>query len=220
MKRFYGIGVLLFFSVFFLSDCAAFDDGDFQYWNNESISWKVNENWKVTLEEELRFGDDGGNIYYQHSDLGVVYSGIASWLDVGVNYRYVREERNSRWKDDSQPHLNATVKWSRFGFSLSDRSRFEYREREDAEDYWRYRNNFTVKLPWKFTRFEIRPFVADEIFYDFDAETLNKNRFFSGISFKITKQVSGDIFYLWETSEKNEKWNDLHVLGTKIKLNF
>jgi len=41
----------------FMGICFAADDGDFQYWNNESISWRLDENWKAGFEEELRLGD-------------------------------------------------------------------------------------------------------------------------------------------------------------------
>ena len=69
----------------------AFDDGDFQYWNTESASVKINDHWKFNIEEEFRFGDDASDFYYQHSDIGFSYSGLADWLDVGLNYRAVLE---------------------------------------------------------------------------------------------------------------------------------
>ena len=86
----------------------------------------------LVLEEEFRFGDDGGNFYYQHSDLGLIYSGISDWVDVGINYRHVFLEKDSDWKQENRPHLNATVKCKLLDFSLSNRGRLEYRNREDA----------------------------------------------------------------------------------------
>ena len=46
----------------------ALDDGDFQYWDTESVSFEVNKDWEIKLEEEIRLGDDGGNLYYNHFD--------------------------------------------------------------------------------------------------------------------------------------------------------
>ncbi len=198
----------------------AFDDGDFQYWNTESVSWKVNEDLKVKLEEEFRFGDNAEDFYYQHSDLGLSYSGLASWLNLGINYRHIFEEKSSDWKVENRPHLNATVKWKLSDLSLSNRGRLEYRNREDADNFYRYRNKFTIKTPFKFTKFEISPYIADEIFYDFDQETLNRNRLYGGVALKLIKSLKADIFYLWESTEKGSTWNDIYVLGTKLKLNF
>ena len=204
----------------FFHNAFAFDDGDFQYWNTESVSWQVKDNWKIKLEEEFRFGDNAGDFYYQHSDFGLTYSGLADWFNAGINYRLLFEEKNSVWKQENRPHLNATIKWKWLDMGFSNRARFEYRDKEDSKDTWRYRNKFAIKMPWKVTEFEIQPYIADEIFYDFDADKLNRNRLYSGIGFKISKNLNADIFYLWESTEKSDKWNDYHILGVKLKVHF
>ncbi|UCG34762.1 MAG: DUF2490 domain-containing protein [Candidatus Omnitrophota bacterium] len=214
------ISFSFFLAVFFYQNAFAFDDGDFQYWNNESIAFKITEDWKASFEEEFRLGDNGGNLYYQHSDWGVTYSGIAEWLDLGVFYRNISEKKNSKWRREDRPHLDAAVKWELFDCAMSNRGRFEYRDREDAEDLWQYRNKFTVKLPFKLTKVQIQPYIADEIFIDFDQERLNRNRLYTGFSMKFTKSLKGEIFYLWQSSKKSGKWSDLNVLGTKLKLSF
>jgi len=204
-----------------VSDAYSWDDGDNQYWNTESASWKLGDNWKASIEEEFRFGDNSSNFYYQHSDLGIVWSGLAEWINLGLNYRHIFEEKNSKWRVENRPHLNATVKWKLFDIDFSNRGRLEIRNREKAEDFLRYRNKFTIKSPFKLTKFKIQPYVADEIFYDFDQETLNKNRFYAGIVFKIFDNLKGDVFYLLERSENSSnKWYDYNVLGTKLKFVF
>ena len=72
----------------------------------------------------------------------------------------------------------------------------------------------------KLTQLEIQPYIADEIFYDFDEEALNRNRLYAGFNLKLLKHLKADIFYLWQSSEKNDKWSDTHILGTKLKLSF
>lgn len=208
------------FLAIFLCNCYAFDDGDFQYWNSESISVKLDKNWRIELSEEFRFGDGAGYFYYQHSDLGLTYSDLFEWLDVGVNYRLLFEEKNDDWQYESRPHLNATLKYEINGLKLSDKNRFEYRDKEKSEDGWRYRNMFTIKFPLKLTQFEIQPYVADEIFIDFNEKKFNRNRFYGGLDCKIFKDSKIEIYYLWQNSEKNDRWSDIHVLGTKLKLSF
>lgn len=210
-----GFGTTAFFASGY-----AFDDGDFQYWNTEAISWKISDDWKLSLEEEFRYANAAKDVYYQHSDLGFTYSGLAKWLDLGANYRQVYEENKNRWLAENRPHLNATLKWKIDEWSFSNRSRFEYRNREDREDFWRYRNKFTLKTPFKVTGFSIQPYIADEVFYDFDVETVNKNRLFGGFELSLTKNLKADIYYFWESSEKNDDWNDTNTLGTKLTLQF
>ncbi|MFH1621965.1 MAG: DUF2490 domain-containing protein [Candidatus Omnitrophota bacterium] len=212
--------VLIIFVFFFASYSFAFDDDDFQHWITTSASWKMDDEWNMSFEEEFRLGDDAGNLYYHHSDLGFTYSGITDWLDVGVNYRHVFEEKSSDWKQENRPHVNATVKWKMGDVPLSNRARFEYRNRQDAENYWRYSNKFSVKFPLKFTRLNIQPYIADEIFYDFNEETLNRNRVYAGFSFTLLKNLKAEIYYLLESNEKSKDWNDTHALGTKLKFSF
>jgi len=152
--------------------------------------------------------------------LGLTYSGLFKWLDIGANFRLVFEEKNDDWQYENRPHLNATFKYEINGFKLSDRNRFEYRDKENSCNGWRYRNKFAIKLPLQLTRFEIQPYVADEIFVDFIKEKFNRNRLYCGVDFRIFKNLKAEIYYLWQIDEKNDEWIDINVLGTKLKLTF
>jgi hypothetical protein len=198
----------------------AFDDGDVQYWNTESISWKFTDDWKAKIEEEFRFGDDMQDFYYHHSDFGLSHSGLAEWLALGVHYRQVFEEKSGVWKQENRPHLNATIKFKLEGLDVSNRSRFEHRDREDADTDWRYRNKSSVTFPIKWTTFEIQPYIAHEIFIDFDAEDFTRNRLYAGLGLKLYKQLTGEIYYLWQSTKSNEDWIDYNILGTKLKVSF
>ena len=198
----------------------AFADGDFQYWNTERISYKINKEWKIGLEEEFRFGNNAGNLYYQHSDIGVSYSGLAEWIDLGINYRLVFEEKNDKWKYENRPHFNATLKYNLDNVKLSDRSRIEYRAKEKASDSWRYRNKFTIKIPLKVGEVEINPYIADEIFLDCAEGEFNKNRLYSGIYLNLLKNLGADVFYMWQLNKTANHWTTYNILGTKVKLSF
>ena len=211
----------LFFFIFLLScPCPGFGNGDFQFWNTESISWNASDEFRLTLEEEFRFGDDEPNFFYQHSDLGVVYTGAADWLDIGINYRHIFEKKTDDWREESRPHLNATVKWRACDLSFSNRGCLEYRSRDSAEDFWRYRNKLTVGLPWEFTKYAVRPYVADEIFYDFDANDLIQNRIYAGLYLTLLKNLTGEVFYFWQLNKQSSRWDEVHTLGTKLKFCF
>jgi len=201
--------------------CFASDDGDFQYWNTTDISFDVNNNWKVTFQEELRFGESGRRLYYQHYEPGLTYSGLAKWIDLGFNYRQVIErDSKGKWKLEDQPNLNVTLKGKMFGLDVSDKSRIEYRILEDRKDVWRYRNKFTVKLPFELTELKLQPYVADEIFVPLDDVDINTNRLYAGVPFKLTKNIGCDIYYLWQSTKSNGGWTDVDVLGTALKFSF
>jgi len=207
---------------FLCSTVFGFDDDDFQYWSSAGASVNINKDWKAVFTEELRFGNQGGNLYYQRSDLGFVYSGFADWIDIGLNYGliYEKDDKTDRWRRENRPHLNLTFKWKMWGLSLSDRNRFEYRDRENGKRLWRYRNKFTVKLPWKLTAWKLQPYVADEVFINLDDEHFNRNRFYAGVSTPLGEKLSADIYYILQASRKGSDYTDYHVLGTALKFKF
>ncbi|MBU1997933.1 MAG: DUF2490 domain-containing protein, partial [Candidatus Omnitrophica bacterium] len=89
-------------------------------------------------------------------------------------------------------------------------------------DFWRYRNKFTLKLPWKFTRFEIQPIVSDEIIIVFGRPStqLNQNRLSAELGFNVFKNLKAEIYYMLQSSKSSDMWKDVNVLGTKLKLVF
>lgn len=201
--------------------CFAYDDEGFQYWSTANVTFDSDKDWKITFEEEFRFGDDGGHLYYQHSDLGFVYKSLADWIDVGFNYRQVFEkDSKGTWRPENRPHLNITLKGKLFDIDLTDRSRLEYRDRENKEDIWRYRNKFSVKLPLELTALKLQPYLADEVFVDFYGDRINRNRLYSGVSFKLSKNIRGEVFYVWQTSKSGGGWKDISVIGTKLRFYF
>ena len=202
--------------------CIAFDDGDVQFWSTASATFDINKDWKGKFEEEFRFGEDAGNFYYNHSDLGFIYGGLAEWMDLGFNYRQVfgRADSASEWKQENRPHLNVTLKGKLFDLSVSNRSRFEFRDREDNEDHWRYRNKFTVKVPLELTDLKLKPYVADEVFIPLNDDNISINRVYAGISFEVLENMTGEVFYLWQSSRAPGDWNDTNILGTRLKFRF
>lgn len=202
--------------------CFATDDGDFQYWSSANVSLDIDKDWKITFAEEFRLGDDAGHLYYHHSDIGFVYKSLADWIDLGFNYKQVFERTDSEgeWKQENRPHLNITLKGRLFDLGLSSRSRFEYRDRENKKDLWRYRNKVTVKFPLELTSLKLQPYLADEVFINFDEEDFNKNRLYAGLSLKLSKNIKGEVYYLWQTSKSGGDWKDINVLGTGLKFYF
>lgn len=201
--------------------CFATDDGDFQYWSKVGASFDIDKDWKFTFAEEFRLGDDAGDLYRHHSDLGLVYKSLADWIDLGFNFRWVFEkDSKDKWRQENRPHLNLTVKGKLFDLDVSSRSRFEYRDRENKKDVWRYRNKVTLKLPLELTSLKLQPYLADEVFINFDEGDFNRNRLYSGLSLNLSKNIKAEVYYLWQSSESGGDWKDINVLGTQLKFRF
>jgi len=219
VKRIIIAGLIFCMGLFAVIPAFAFEDGDLQVWNAESVEGRLNDHLKLKLEEELRFGDNAGELYYTHTEGGITVS-VTDSLDLGMKYRQIYEKKNGKWKEENRPHFNATVKWVGQGFKFKDRNRIEYRDCEDKQDTFRYRNKLSIDFPVRWTRFNIQPYIADEIFIDFEGEKFNRNRFYAGFKAKLFKHLKTDIFYLWQSSEKSDKWIDYNVIGVKVKAVF
>ena len=128
--------------------CLAADTSGFQYWSTADFSVGLDKDWTATFQEEFRLGDDGGHLYYHHSEVGFVYKGLAEWMDLGFNFRkiYVEDSTNT-WRHENRPHINVTLKAKLGDVGVTTRSRFEYRDPEWKEAIWRYRNKVMFKLP-------------------------------------------------------------------------
>lgn len=222
-KEFAFVAVVV--TVFFHQTCYAFDEGDWQYWNTESIEGNLTESIRTYMEAEFRFGDNVSKFYYQHTQLQLNFK-INDWFILSPAFRevfelYNKSEAEDDWFAEHRSMLNGTVKWEWDDWKLSNRARVSYRVFDiDKDDVWRFRNKLIVKSPWKWTALEINPWLADEIFLEEYKDSIYRNRFYIGVGLKLIKHLKGDIFYLWQTTEKGNDWIDYNVFGTKLKLLF
>ncbi len=165
--------ILAAFSIILGIRAYAYDDGDFQVWNTDTQEFKINKDLKIAFEEEFRWGNDAREFFYQHYDTGILYN-MNKYLSLGGGYRHVLSLQTREWKVENEPFISATLSGELKGFKLDTRSRMEYRHFDYQADSWRFRNKFTVKLPWKFTKLEIQPYLADEIFLDFQNKAFSQ----------------------------------------------
>lgn len=216
------LGLLVVFVLMLLSGerAYAYDDHDFQVWNTDTEEVKVGKDLKVALEEEIRFGNNADDFYYHHYDAGIFYN-LSKYLNVGAGYRHIFSKSKGKFKAESEPYMTATLSGEYAGFKFDDRSRLEYQHFGYQTDLWRYRNKFTLKFPWKFTKLEIQPYVSDEIFIRLGGmKVMNQNRFSSGFGLNLVKNVKVEIYYMLVSSKGVGRWTDTNVLGTKIKISF
>jgi hypothetical protein len=195
--------------------------GDFEYWATTEVSFGINKDWGCTFEEQIRVRDTGGEFFYHHSDLGFVCKSLGDWIDLGVNFRkvYIKDGKGN-WTQEDRPHFNATLKGKVFGMDVSDRSRLEYRDRENEKDVWRYRNKVILRFPVELTPLKLQPYVAEEAFINLDEEGFNLNRLSGGFYIGFSKNIKGDVYYLWQASELDDGWKDVNVVGTSVKFYF
>lgn len=207
--------------VFFLTGKAfAYKNGDFQVWNTDVEELKLGDKAKLVFEEEFRWGDSAKDFYLSHYDSGYFYD-LTKYLNIGGGYRRVYSKSNNKFRAEDEAYLTATPSWGLAGLKFDDRSRLEYRYFDYQDDSWRYRNKLTMKLPWKFTKFAIQPYLSDEALIRIDDSWhMNENRFSAGVGAALTKNVKVELYYMLQNTKNKDKWPCANVLGTKVKLVF
>lgn len=201
--------------------CFASTDGDFQFWSTVGVSFDVNKDWAGAVEEHLKFGNDAGHFYQHQTDLGFIYKSFVNWIDIGFNYKQVfKEQSNGHWGRENRPHFNITFKGRLGSLDFSDRSRFEYRDKEYGDDLWRYVNKFEVNLPYEFTRFKFRPYIADQVYVNMDGSGFEKNRIYAGTTFVLSEDIESELYYVHQWSEFLGRWQELNALGFELKFRF
>jgi hypothetical protein len=216
MREFMKIGLCVCWASLLATVAFAYEDGDWQFWSSASVQVNLSESWRAGLEQQFRLGGNMGEFYFRYTDFGVTWR-ATPWFVLGCDYAQIYEKREDDWKEENRPHINGTLKWSCREFGFEDRHGIERRIREGRENIWMYRNKLSSLIPLKWTRWEIRPYLADEIFFILDESELFRNRLTSGFKGQIVRYLRIDIYYLWQSSEKGENWIDYHVVGAKLK---
>lgn len=198
----------------------AYESGDFQIWNTNGEEVNIYKDVKFAMEQEFRYGNSAGELFYQHYDFGFVY-GFDKMLDIGLCYRQVFQWNTKKWLEEDEPNANATVKLDLWKFKFEDRNRIEYRHFRFAPDEARYRNKFMLKYSVDFKKIVIAPYVSNEIFASSNGSGFNQNRFQPGIEFALTKYVKIDVSYMQQQVKGlNDKWVKANVLWLKEKISF
>lgn len=207
--------------VCFNTVCFASASGNSEYWQAHNIGVDINEDYGFTFSQEMRFGKSGSDPYLHNMDFGLVYKGLADWLDISLNFKkeYDRDSAG-QFRHENRPHLNLTAKGKLWTIPVSNRLRLEWRDFETKEETWRFRNKTTIKLPFKVTEFNLQPYIAEEWFINLGENNVNQNRLSSGFSFKLTKNLSASVFYMYKRSKITGGWRDTNVIGTQFKFLF
>jgi len=182
-----------------------------------------NQDWSAFLYQEFDTDNHGHpDLNAIDQELGLVYSGAARWLDLGMAMGRYDGKSGANWDDINFPFQFITLKWAGCGVEVSDRNRVEEEYPEHGAYDTRYRNDLTLATAKKWTPFELQPFISDEIFYDFDARYLAEDQLIIGFNFKVTKNITAALSYMMDESHirgaNKDFWKDqpMAILTTTI----
>ena len=219
----------------------ASDAGNHGAWIGVQAKYGIDTNrvWTINASEESRFGEK--HYEEQHGTLGVTIKPF-SWLAITPHYHFIDTRKRISATRDGDAYV--THDWQRehrfgvdvepsvklWGWKIADRNRVVWRDFEDSQGFWRYRNRIQVNSPWKWTDYKINPYASWELFLDDGkpSKHVRKNdkfdqwRFAVGATAKLTDNISLNLFYLLQEKKNtsHHDWSPNHVLGVNVGFSF
>ena len=204
------------------------NDG-FELWTTVAIVSECGDNWRFRVAGKWRLDEGASDLYYQAYEAGLIYKSLADWILLGFHFRQIfGSELNSGGNTETRPYADVTLFSKLFGHDVSNRLRFEYRDRKDKSDLCRFRHRLRVNRPFeelapeirKRMREEIRPFLSNEIFVNFNSQGFIRDRIKAGYATALTDDLTGEMFYFWQTTRSDGHWSDNHGLGLSLTFHF
>ena len=223
--------------------------GDTQLWLKFFAEGKLPNGFAANVEEELRFHDDASEFYDEES-FCMLKCDVNDWLNIGLGHRVVQERKNKPvftskqkddgsvsytavgdgdhyWQNEQRPTLDVTLKTKLDSWGIDDRSRIEWRMKDDGnDDYLRYRNRLRVKSPWKLTSFKINPYAYTEGYVEdkpglSGSDRFNRYNLTAGVSAELAKNIKSCLYAMMQSDRASGGgWDRLGVFGIELGVGF
>ena len=199
-------------------------DTDFQVWNDVTVSVPLDKNkdWTLSLGGVWRVGKNVQKSVDERVSVALMRK-LNRTFSVGTGYVYRA----------SNPTFRRRLYESRFQaigvinvplpkkFNLSNRHILLYQSLYSRPDTSIYRTRFWLKRPVNIGDRTIEPFIAYEHFYDFRADSWVRYRIQPGVTTKIYKKLSADIYYLRQNEGGGGKRpGTLNAVGSSLKISL
>lgn len=223
--------VAMLFSSLFL--CVVRAEDSWQVWCDQAVDKTLTEKSSIRAGQSFRYACDKGELATYFLEAGYVRHSV-SWLDLGLSYRQQFDKRDGEWLKEDRPYIDVTPIWKTELITISDRSRLEYRMREDQSDTTRYRNKLTLQYNAWQAGFGLKPYIAAEAFVDESARLKDRDqsRFTLGIRTDPDRHLlralgaslghilTMDYYVTGQRTKKNEEWVDAYIAGVQLGVHF
>ena len=183
---------------------------DFQQWSKIGVSYDLNKDLSVSLDQAFRFRENASLTDVSFSNLALKYD-IKKW-SVAIGYRYITDfdlSQNTSISQRIYTDINYSKKKKRW--QIKNRLRYQYQE-----------ENFTLRdkifLKYNIRKTPLEPFTTFELFFK-DSE-FKKWRYTLGVSHPFLKEFDIDAFYRLQQSFNTNNPKQLHILGLGMEYKF
>ncbi len=201
-----------------ISNCA-FAERDWEYWSRYSLETPINKEISYLIKPEWKIKNDMRDNYLFKLEQAIAFK-LNKFLEVAPYYVWQEKKSSGNYDRSDLAYLDITGKMpfkKFFELKVLDRLRYQYNFDTNITTW---RNSTRLTKAFKLAKFEIFPFVEDEIFYDTKLDTFNENWASAGLSLSLNKYANIGISYLLDTKKKGDDWSYTNVLVTSLSLKF
>ncbi len=197
--------ICFLFLILSLSFAAFAQDKDFGIWYGISASHKLNKKLELNLSTELRTFRNAAKIDEVYLEGGLEYD-FNKYLAVGGSYRVSKSiEDNNSYYFRHKFLIDLKGKIPAGNFEFSTRLRFQTRTkmyiRNEQDEHPDYNGRIKLKAVYKTPVFPVNPYIFTELFcpmFSDKTRTVEKIRYSAGLEFKIVKNHSAEIEYIFQ----------------------
>jgi len=190
---------------------------DNELWLDQNISLHLSPKTSLQIVFAERANEGASDLFQVYGQVGVAIQ-ATPWLVLAPAYRHDRHDPfdpGSRY--EHRPLLDVTARRPQGALRPVLRTRFEGRffENQDGFLRLRIRPGLDYTLPLE-SRFRPGLLVDDEVFYDFRADSLNRNRLRAGVSIRLTDHFSLRPYYMLESNRLPAAWDHDNIWGLSL----
>ncbi len=199
---------------------------DFGIWYGINTEYPLKKKLEIDLSTMLRTFSDASRIDEFFLEGGLSYK-VSKYLSLAASYR-ITDNLDDNDEFHVRHKLMTDIKGSgdigdlaftaRLRFQRQDKTYFEDKDDEIPDYYGRIR----LKTEYKTPSFPVNPYIAFETFcrmFEDTRKRFDKNRFSCGLEYKINKQHSVEVQYMFQRDFIPDL-ADIQILAIEYKFKF
>jgi hypothetical protein len=203
----------IFFAAILLCGICCFGQGHktgTYLWNHNSLSGNLSSKTQIVFSEKLHYNVDQGQFNYYQTDI-IFYRQVHKKFKLGVALRNAHAGRNENRVSEVTPQLYGVYQGAVKKAGINFSNRLDFRNFDNGTHYVRYRNKFSLASPVAYTKLNIRPYLAEEMFVKLNGEGFYNFRLFGGLYLFDIRFLKVNLFYCRNMIQSDDSWKYQNV---------
>ncbi len=218
MKRLF---LPLLFFIFMVQATVSAEDTNFETNSGLGVSKDLGTGAAVFIDGQFKYEGPFESNYSRRFETGGELD-LSKRITLRASLKNINILDGDSWNCRYVPGVAATIKWEPSRLEVDLRNSFEvWNIMEEGDVQFRLKQKIKVAAPLKLKDTRIKPYLSEEYMAAINSsDHFVRNRISAGSTFYLGKDVSIDVYYMWQRKNGVPEWEDTNILGTKLSLSF